>query len=50
MDILESFGWIVLGFVPTMCVLEIACKVGIAKKYKGKEEEKREKKASTNVP
>jgi hypothetical protein len=47
MDVLESFGWIVLGFVPTLCTLEIAWKVSIAKKYKRKEEEK--KKVSTSV-
>jgi hypothetical protein len=42
MDIFESFGWIVLGFVPTLCALEIAWKVGgIVKKYKVKEEEKK---------
>ena len=37
MDILESFSWIVLGFLPTLCALEIACKLGKAvKKYKVK--------------
>jgi hypothetical protein len=49
MDILESFGLIVLGFVPTICALEIACKVGIVKKYKIKGEGEGEKKVSTNV-
>lgn len=48
MDVLESFGWIVLGFVPTLCALEIAWKLGAVKKYKVKEEER--KKVSTNVP
>jgi hypothetical protein len=48
MDILESFGWIVLGFVPTLCALEIAWKLGAVKKYKRKEEKK--KKVSINVP
>jgi hypothetical protein len=47
MDILESFGWIVLGFVPTMCALKIAWKVGVVKEYNVKEEE--ENKVSTNV-
>ncbi len=47
MEILESLGWIVLGFVPTMCALEIAWKVGVAKKYKVKV--KQEKKVSANV-
>jgi hypothetical protein len=48
MDILESFGWIVLGFVPTMCVLKVAWKLGVVKKYDVKEKEE-EKKVSTNV-
>jgi hypothetical protein len=47
MDILESFGWIILGFLPTLCALEIAWKLGSVKKYKVKQEEK--KKVSTNV-
>jgi hypothetical protein len=47
MDILESFGWIVLGFIPTICTLKIAWKVGVVKKYDVKKEE--EKKVSTNV-
>jgi hypothetical protein len=47
MDILESLGWIVLGFVPTICALNIAWKVGVVKKYDVKEKE--EKKVSTNV-
>jgi hypothetical protein len=47
MEILESLGWIVLGFVPTMCAVEIAWKVGVAKKYKVKV--KQEKKVSANV-
>jgi hypothetical protein len=46
MDISESFGWIILGFVPTLCALEIVWKVGVFKKYKVKKEEK----VSTNVP
>jgi hypothetical protein len=45
MDILESFGWIVLGFIPTMCALKIAWKVAVVRKYDIKEE----KKVSTNV-
>jgi hypothetical protein len=47
MEILESFGWIVLGFVPTMCALKIAWKVGIVKKSNVKVEQ--EKKVSANV-
>jgi len=47
MDILESFGWIVLGFIPTICALKIAWKVGVVKKYDVKTEE--EKRVSTNV-
>ena len=47
MDILESFGWIVLGFIPTMCALKIAWKVGVVEKYDVKTEE--EKKVSTNA-
>ena len=47
MEILESFGWIVLGFVPTMCALKIAWKVGVVKKYNIKVEQ--EKKVSANV-
>jgi hypothetical protein len=47
MDILESFGWMVLGFVPTICALTIAWKVGVVRKYNVKEKE--EKKVSTNV-
>jgi hypothetical protein len=50
MDISESFGWIILGFVPTLCVLEIAWKVGVVKKYKGRKVEEKEEKVSTNVP
>ena len=37
MDISESFGWIMLGFVPTLCASEIALKVRVVKKYKVKE-------------
>jgi hypothetical protein len=47
MDMLESFGWVVVGFISTMCVLKIAWKVGVVKKYDVKEEE--EEKVSTNV-
>ena len=47
MDMLESFGWVVVGFIPTMCALKIVWKVGVVKKYDVKEEEK--KKVSTNV-
>jgi hypothetical protein len=47
MEILESFGWIVLGFVPTMCALKIAWKVGVVKKSNVKVEQ--EKKVSANV-
>jgi hypothetical protein len=47
MDILESFCWIVLGFVPTLCALEIAWKLGAVKKYKVKAEQ--EKKVSANA-
>ncbi|MFL6399163.1 MAG: hypothetical protein ACJ72J_06235 [Nitrososphaeraceae archaeon] len=47
MDILESFGWIVLGFIPTLCALEIAWKLGAVKKYKVKGEER--KKVFTNA-
>jgi hypothetical protein len=36
MDIFESFGWIILGFLLTLCALEIAWKVGGAKNYKVK--------------
>ena len=48
MYILESFGWIALGFVPTMCALKIAWKLGVVKNYKVKQEA--EKKVSGNVP
>jgi len=42
METLESLGWVVLGFLPTMCALEIAWKAGVAKKYKVQvEQEKR---------
>ena len=44
---LESFGWIVLGFVLTMCALKIAWKVGVVKKHKVKAEQ--EKTVSANV-
>jgi hypothetical protein len=47
MEILESFGWIVLGFVPTMCALKIAWKGGVVKKSNVKVEQ--EKKVSANV-
>ena len=47
MDTLESFGWIVLGFMPTMCALKIAWKVGAVKKYDIKQKQK--EKVSTNV-
>ena len=36
MDIIESFGWMVLGFLPTIFALEIAWKLGTAEKYKVK--------------
>ena len=48
MDILETSGWIVLGFVPTLCALEIAWKLGTVKRYKVKKGEER-KKVSTNA-
>jgi hypothetical protein len=48
MEILESFGWMVLGFVPTICALKIAWKVGVTKKYDVQKEQ--EKKVSANVP
>ena len=47
METLESLGWVVLGFLPTMCALEIAWKAGVAKKYKVQVEQ--EKKVSANV-
>ena len=47
MDILESFGWVVIGFIPPMCALEIAWKVGVVKKYNVKQKQK--EKVSTNV-
>ena len=47
MEILESFGWIALGFVPTICALKITWKFGVVKKYKVKSEQ--EKKVSANV-
>jgi hypothetical protein len=51
MDLLVSFGWIMLGFVLTMCASKIACKVGMAKKYGAEAEQQEEgKKVSTNVP
>jgi hypothetical protein len=54
MNIFESFGWIIVGFLPTLCALEIACKVGAVKKqYKKKKlvvEEEQEKKVSTIAP
>jgi hypothetical protein len=28
MEMLESFGWIVLGFVPTLVAMEVAWKIG----------------------
>ena len=43
---MDISGWIMLGFVPTLCASEIALKVKVVKKYKVKEEEK----VSTNVP
>jgi hypothetical protein len=49
MDILGSFGWIVLGFVPTMCALKIASKADVVRKYKVKEKEQ-DKKVAANVP
>jgi hypothetical protein len=48
MEILESFGWIVLGFVPTICALKIAWKVCVTKKYDVQKEQ--QKKVSSNVP
>ena len=48
MEILESFGWIALGFVPTMCALKIAWKRGVVKEYKTRSAQ--EKKVSANVP
>jgi hypothetical protein len=48
MEILESIGWIVLGFVPTICALKIAWKVGVAKKYDVQKEQ--EKLVSANAP
>lgn len=47
MDMLESFGWVVVGFIPTMCALKIAWKLGVVEKYDVKKKE--EKKVSTNV-
>jgi hypothetical protein len=47
MDMLESVGWVVLGFVPTICALKIAWKVGVVKKYDVKQ--KQQQKVSTNV-
>lgn len=47
MEILESFAWMMLGFVPTMCALKIVWKIGVAQKYKLKSEQ--EKKVSANV-
>jgi hypothetical protein len=47
MEILESLGWIVLGFLPTMCALNIAWKIGVAGKHKLKAEQA--KKVSANV-
>jgi hypothetical protein len=49
MDISESFGWIMLGFVPTLCASEIALKVRVVKKYKVKEVVEEEK-VSINAP
>jgi hypothetical protein len=48
MEILESFGWIALGFIPTMCALEIAWKLD-AVKNKSKYKSEQEKKVSPNV-
>jgi hypothetical protein len=54
MNIFESFGWIIVGFLPTLCALDIAYKVGaVKKKYKKKKavvEEEQEKKVSTIAP
>jgi hypothetical protein len=50
MNISESFSWIILGFVPTLCALEIAWKVGVVKKYKARKVEEQEGEVSTNVP
>jgi hypothetical protein len=48
MAILESFGWMALGFIPTMCVLRIAWKLDAVKnKYKCKSEQAKE--VSPNV-
>ncbi len=47
MDMLESFGWVVVGFIPTMCALKIAWKVGLVKKYDVKQKQK--EKVSINV-
>jgi hypothetical protein len=49
MDILESFGWIILGFLPTLCALEIAWKVEAAKKYNLKKVVEEEN-VPTNLP
>jgi hypothetical protein len=37
MDIIESFGWMILGLLPTIFALEIAWKLGTAEKYKVKQ-------------
>jgi hypothetical protein len=47
MEMLESFGWMMLGFVPTMCALKIAWKICVDKKYIVKE--KQEKKVPANA-
>ena len=41
MNMLESFDWVVVGFIPTMCALKIAWKVGVVKKCDVKEEGKK---------
>ena len=48
MEILESFGWIALGFIPTMCALRIAWKLDVVKN-KSKYKSEQEKKVSPNV-
>ena len=44
MEITESVGWILLGFVPTFVTMEIGWKIAVAKKFKPKVE-----KVSTSV-
>jgi hypothetical protein len=47
MEILESFGWMMLGFVPTICALKIVWKICVDKKYIVNGEQ--EKKVSANA-